>query len=219
MSYILNLFEPIISWKWEVKVKSLSPVWLLATPWPAAHQAPLSMGFSRQEYWSGVPLPSPIIFWHYTNYILDLVLNFMDFSSKSTPCSFFSFCITERRPQYNTQKTMGPTIWLPDCQIQLLGYLTPTYDCLWNNARGKNTRSLHLCSSSAIHVWEPSSYISPCNPSWRGERHSSWGMSLHWLKIKATFLFLPNSVSMVFYLALVGRESQGFGGNNVGNYI
>ena len=41
-----------------MKVKSLSRVRLLATPWTAAHQAPLSMGFSRQEYWSGVPLPS-----------------------------------------------------------------------------------------------------------------------------------------------------------------
>ena len=38
--------------------KSLSHVWLLATPWTAVHQAPLSMGFSREEYWSGVPLPS-----------------------------------------------------------------------------------------------------------------------------------------------------------------
>ena len=47
------------AWKGKVKVKSLSPVWLLATPWTAAYQAPLSMGFSRQEYWSGVPLPSP----------------------------------------------------------------------------------------------------------------------------------------------------------------
>ena len=47
------------AWKWEVKVKSLSRVWLLATPWTAAYQAPPSMGFSRQEYWSGVPLPSP----------------------------------------------------------------------------------------------------------------------------------------------------------------
>ena len=47
------------AWKWKVKVKSLSRVWLLATPWTAAYQAPLSMGFSRQEYWSGVPLPSP----------------------------------------------------------------------------------------------------------------------------------------------------------------
>ena len=47
------------AWKWKVKVKSLSRVWLLATPWTAAHQAPPSMGFSRQEYWSGVPLPSP----------------------------------------------------------------------------------------------------------------------------------------------------------------
>ena len=47
------------AWKWEVKVKSLSRVWLLATPWTAAYQAPPSMGFSRQEYWSGVPSPSP----------------------------------------------------------------------------------------------------------------------------------------------------------------
>ena len=44
------------AWKWKVKVTSLSRVWLLATPWTAAYQAPPSMGFSRQEYWSGVPL-------------------------------------------------------------------------------------------------------------------------------------------------------------------
>ena len=42
-----------------MKVKSLCPVQLLATPWTAAYQAPPSLGFSRQEYWSGVPLPSP----------------------------------------------------------------------------------------------------------------------------------------------------------------
>ena len=47
------------AWKWKVKVKLLSRVWLLATPWTVAYQAPPSMGFSRQEYWSGVPLPSP----------------------------------------------------------------------------------------------------------------------------------------------------------------
>ena len=45
--------------KWKVRVKSLSRVWLLVTPWTAAHQAPPPMGFSRQEYWSGLPLPSP----------------------------------------------------------------------------------------------------------------------------------------------------------------
>ena len=49
------------AWKWKVKVKSLSRVWLLATPWTAAHQAPPSMGFSRQEYWSGVPLKRLIL--------------------------------------------------------------------------------------------------------------------------------------------------------------
>ena len=45
--------------KGKVKVKSLSRVRLLVTPWTAAYQAPPSMGFSRREYWSGVPLPSP----------------------------------------------------------------------------------------------------------------------------------------------------------------
>ena len=46
------------AWKWKVKVKLLSHARLLETPWTAAYQAPPSMGFSRQEYWSGLPLPS-----------------------------------------------------------------------------------------------------------------------------------------------------------------
>ena len=45
----------------KVKVKLLSHIRLLVTPWTAAYQAPLSMGFSRQEYWSGVPLPKSLI--------------------------------------------------------------------------------------------------------------------------------------------------------------
>ena len=49
------------AWKWKVKVKSLSHVRPSVTPWTAAYQAPPSMGFSRQEYWSGVPLPSPSV--------------------------------------------------------------------------------------------------------------------------------------------------------------
>ena len=48
------------AWRWKVKVKSLSRVQLSATSWTVAYQAPLSMGFSRQEYWSGSPLPSPM---------------------------------------------------------------------------------------------------------------------------------------------------------------
>ena len=48
------------AWKWKVKVKLFSGARLLATPWTAAHQAPPSMGFAKQEYWSGVPLPSPM---------------------------------------------------------------------------------------------------------------------------------------------------------------
>ena len=52
--------------KWKVKVKLLGRVWLFATPWTAAYQAPPSMGFSRQEYWSGVPVPSLIVYRDHT---------------------------------------------------------------------------------------------------------------------------------------------------------
>ena len=49
------------AWKWKVKMKSLNRVWLWVTPWTEAYQAPPSMGFSRQEYWSGLPVPSPLL--------------------------------------------------------------------------------------------------------------------------------------------------------------
>ena len=58
MSEYPFLFLPLSFKALKVKVKSLS-VWLFATPWTVAHQAPLSMGFSRQEYRSGLPFPSP----------------------------------------------------------------------------------------------------------------------------------------------------------------
>ena len=52
---------PKILYKWIVFVQLLSCVWLCATPWTIGHQAHLSMGFSRQEYWSGLPFPSPLV--------------------------------------------------------------------------------------------------------------------------------------------------------------
>ena len=55
------------TWKWKMKVQSLSRVRLFVTPWTAAYQAPPSMGFSRQEYWIGVPLLSPILLWNTSN--------------------------------------------------------------------------------------------------------------------------------------------------------
>ena len=57
LEWVANSFSN--AWKWKVKVKLLSRVRLLVTPRTAAYQAPPSMGFSRQEYWSGVPLSSP----------------------------------------------------------------------------------------------------------------------------------------------------------------
>ena len=73
-------------WKWKVKVKLLSRVRPSATPWTAAFQAPLSMGFSRQKYWSGVPLPSPL--WSHSNLLLVSALTFYSL------CLFSSFIVT-----------------------------------------------------------------------------------------------------------------------------
>ena len=70
------------AWKWKVKVKSLSRVRLFTTPWTAAQQAPPSMGYSRQEYWSGVPLPSP-------NYCHTHYLNLITFKFTSTNTLLF----------------------------------------------------------------------------------------------------------------------------------
>ena len=59
------------AWKWKLKVKSLSRVWLFVTPWAAAYQAPSPMGFSRQEYWSGLLVPSLGRKWRTTKEPLD----------------------------------------------------------------------------------------------------------------------------------------------------
>ena len=71
--------------KGKVKVKSLSCVRLLVTLWTAAYQAPLSMGFSRREYWSGMPLPSPSIPGEGTN-IPAVVLKPVQFQAYAMLC-------------------------------------------------------------------------------------------------------------------------------------
>ena len=65
------------AWKWKVKMKLLSRDWLLMTPWTVAYQAPPSMGFSRQEYWSGVPLPS-LYSWTVSPYFLSTFPSSLD---------------------------------------------------------------------------------------------------------------------------------------------
>ena len=85
------------AWKWKVKVKSLSRVRLLATPWTAAFQAPPSMGCSRHEYWSGVPLPSPTTINSYINFSSGFQDIFCIFGSQQfdynvPDCGFIFIC-------------------------------------------------------------------------------------------------------------------------------
>ena len=73
-----------------MKVKSLSRVRLLVAPWTAAYQAPPSMGFSRQEYWSGVPLPSPL---HNCSAVLLPIVIIMHFRSLGLMYYSLQVCI------------------------------------------------------------------------------------------------------------------------------
>ena len=76
------------AWKWKVKVKSLSRVCpTLAIPWTVVHQAPPSTGFSRQKYWSGVPLPSPI----YSHNSLLMLISSQDPFSNFTKQKYYWF--------------------------------------------------------------------------------------------------------------------------------
>ena len=78
------------AWKWNVKVKSLSCFWLLVTLWSAAYQAPLSMGFSRQEYWSGVPLPFPL-------YMVGVRKKRPSYGKSGSPCIIIYAWLSRRR--------------------------------------------------------------------------------------------------------------------------
>ena len=66
-------------WKWSCSIVSDS-----ATPWTAAYQAPPSMGFSRQEYWSGLPLPAPVTLWQIDGKTMETVTDFLFLGSKIT---------------------------------------------------------------------------------------------------------------------------------------
>ena len=90
------------AWKGKVKVKSLCHVWLFGTSWTAAYQASPSLGFSRQEYWNGLPLPSPA----------DVGSSF-NCSLPSDICTFL-----ERQKQQRPY-TRGTTIlWLPENKMK-----------------------------------------------------------------------------------------------------
>ena len=138
------------AWKWKVKVKLLSRVPLLATPWTVAHQAPPSMGFSRQEYWNGVPLPS-------LNLALEILLTVYEHSRPPSVISQHSFSFGVGRDYWISAEHQVICIWLGFRAIhmkQKVGTIPlntrPTLrlgECLdWGN--GNLLRVLHLFSCS-----------------------------------------------------------------------
>ena len=138
------------AWTWKVKVKSLSRVRLLATPWTAAHQAPPSMGFSRQEYWSGVPLPSPtdsLRIYIYT-YTWNLNLDGL-WDPTRTLCNsllFFPYLL------WSHPNDLRPTYWLTD-QLEQIARTQP--GCTWGCACSRCGGALSLSEA-----WEAGTVLS-----------------------------------------------------------
>ena len=100
-------------------MKSLSRVRLLVTPWTTAYQAPPSMGFSRQQYWNGVPLPSPPSYVVGTNY---RVLTYCTCHFQGGSFGFSFFCllvssVSDFRP--NTRWAMVDTLFRLTCSVAL----------------------------------------------------------------------------------------------------
>ena len=113
------------AWKWKVKVKSLSRVWLLATRWTAAYQAPLSMGFSKLEYCSGLPLPSPKESWVPMNWCFWIVVLEKTLES-SLDCKEIPLVHPKGDQSWvfigrNDVEAETPILWPPDTKNWLFG--------------------------------------------------------------------------------------------------
>ena len=101
------------AWKWKVKVKSFSRVRPCVTPWTVAYQAPPSMGLSRQEYWSGVPLPSPQ---HSAScvknaWMLKMGLDLFVIRNASSGKGHLKWIHLHRRPEFYS-KLWGVKVWV-----------------------------------------------------------------------------------------------------------
>ena len=104
-------------------MRSLSRVWLLATPWTVAHQAPPSMGFSRQEYWSGLPLPSLSLILRVLLTALDCLFLDLLYMRERNNCIFFKWVLIHffKFSQVKTWCVNSQT------QYQVVHYLTPQW--------------------------------------------------------------------------------------------
>ena len=123
------------AWKWKVKVKSLSRVRLLATPWTAAHQAPPSMGVSRQDYWSGCHR----LLWcnHYHHLILERFI-----ALKGNPVAILSV---------TPHPSPNPTTWGPR---QPAIYFLSLQTCLFwtSHVSGSHNMWSSICGVSSLSI-------------------------------------------------------------------
>ena len=134
------------SGKWKVKVKLLSCVRLLATPWTAAHQDPPSMGFSRQEHWSGVPLPSPLSATKHSTYHLHLANGTITQNTMAR-----SLAKTEKRECQNSVKPVLLNVnlnWMSPNKGPV-----PKCNHLWASLVAHQIEALSIYMSSVKEKW------------------------------------------------------------------
>ena len=167
------------AWKWKVKVKSLSRVWLPATPWTAAHQAPPSVGFARQEHWSGLLLPSPLV-------CLDSVSLFLGATAAI-------WVTATKKMQFLQLSHYGPK---SDLCVEIILFIFPschTEQVLSSNCRFHSAYSCRLPVKIPKPKGEEKVEIIPILRSDKLDMLSPvWSLNLPWLDTKHMLWRTPN---------------------------
>ena len=180
------------AWKWKVKVKSLSRVPLFETPWTAAYQAPPSMGFSRQEHWSGVPLPSPLSATKHSTYHLHLAIGTITQNTMAR-----SLAKTEKRECQNSVKPVLLNVnlnWMspnkgpaPKCNhlwAYLLTHTVKNWPAVWETGVRPLGWEDSLEEGMAIHSSILARRIPKDREAWRATVH---GVIKSWTQLSTTW--------------------------------
>ena len=147
-----------------------SHVWLFVTPWTVAHQAPLSMGLPRPEYWSGLPFPPP----------RDLPSQGSNHVSCNS-CTAGGFFTAEPNPSQIRIPQLAEVIWVVLGQNHLDLFKALLFPLLSLHALPLTSSSSDVTLSHSQFLWLVSAKASPCSLSppslWRWAFHDLWGFS------------------------------------------
>ena len=190
--------------KWKVKVKLLSRVRLFETPWTAAYQALPPMGFSRQEYWSGLPLPSPPYSWGNTNlkFLKVWEKSFWNFPRSHFWRSLLVICVavslgmhiyTEGYEVYMRIRNFSPRSWYISILIVKWGF------CLfvWFQTKCLNALFFEKSYSNFTGILKSTERLSSLKAETVSFIYAQFAFNAYMSSRKCNGSFVPNIISLL----------------------